>query len=166
MRVFGAADSEPVPVTSFKVYLSRTASLDLRQPGQPQLVWKVAGRGSVAAQRVNDATPVFAEMAVPGTEFSGRCEEHAFLRQPDLARSFGWRSPPDIETIIAAANKYAASQLDLHAHYAQATGLSALQQTLDQLRTKLEEVQSTSNALPALSRLGRRLPQQSQLSRH
>ena len=30
----------------------------------------------------------------------------------------GWRSAPDIETIIAAANRYAASQLDLHAHYA------------------------------------------------
>jgi CRISPR-associated protein Csm5 len=146
MRVLGAADSDPVPVTSFKVYLSRTASLDFRQPSQPQLVWKVAGRGSVAAQRANDATPVFAEMAVPGTEFTGRCEEHAFLRQPDLARSLGWRAAPDIETIISAANKYAASQLDLHANYAQATGLASLQQTIDQLRAKLDEAQSTSHS--------------------
>jgi CRISPR-associated protein Csm5 len=146
MRVFGAADSEPIPVSSFKVYVSRTASLDLRQPDKPQLVWKVAGRGSVAAQRANEATPVFAEMAVPGTEFSGRCEEHTFLKQPELARSLGWRSAPDIETIIAAANRYAASQLDLHAHYAQATGLSGLQQTVDHLRSTLQEVQSTSNS--------------------
>lgn len=146
MRVFGAADSEPVPVSAFKVYLSRTASLDLRQADKPQLVWKVAGRGSVAAQRVNDATPVFAEMAIPGTEFTGRCEEHTFLRQPELARSLGWRNPPDIETIIAAANRYAASQLDLHAHYAQATGLPGLQSTIDQLRSTLLEVQATTNA--------------------
>ncbi len=142
MRVFGAADSDPVPVTSFKVYLSRTASLDLRQPNQPQLVWKVAGRGSVAAQRVNDATPVFAEMAQPGTEFIGRFEEHSFLRQPDLARALGWRGAPDVETILAAANKYAASQLELHAHYAQATGLAGLQQTVDQLRVRLQEVEA------------------------
>ncbi len=146
MRVLGAADSEPVPVSSFKVYLLRTASLDLRQPAQPQLVWKVAGRGSVAAQRVNDATPVFAEMAVPGTEFTGRCEEHTFLKQPELSRSFGWRSAPDIETILAAANSYAASQLDLHAHYAEATGLAALQQTIDHLRLQLQEAQSGSHS--------------------
>jgi CRISPR-associated protein Csm5 len=146
MRVFGAADSEPVPVSSFKVYLSRTASLDLRQPDKPQLVWKVAGRGSVAAQRANEATPVFAEMAVPGTEFTGRCEEHAFLRQPDLARSLGWRGAPDVETIIAAANSYAASQLDLHANYAQATGLNGLQQTVDHLRSTLQTIRATSHS--------------------
>jgi CRISPR-associated protein Csm5 len=146
MRILGVADSDPVPVSSFKVFVSRTASLDLRSPGQPQLVWKVAGRGSVAAQRVNDATPVFAEMAVPGTEFSGGFEAHNFLRQPDLARSLGWRSAPDIETIISAANSYAASQLDLHATYAAATGLAGLQQTVEQLRIKLQEVQSTSQS--------------------
>jgi CRISPR-associated protein Csm5 len=146
MRVLGAADSEPVPVSAFKVYVSRTASLDLRQPENPQLVWKVAGRGSVAAQRVNEATPVFAEMAIPGTEFSGKCEEHTFLKQPDLARSLGWRSAPEIEAIIAAANKYAASQLELHAHYAHTTGLTGLQQTVEQLRSKLEDVQATSHS--------------------
>ena len=146
MRVLGAADSEPVPVTSFKVYVSRTASLDLRQPDKPQLVWKVAGRGSVAPQRVNEATPVFAEMAVPGTEFTGRWEEHTFLKQPDLARSLGWRGAPDVDAIISAANAYAASQLDLHAHYAQATGLVGLQQTIDQLRSTLQEVQATSRS--------------------
>ena len=146
MRVLGAADSEPVPVTSFKVYVSRTASLDLRQPDKPQLVWKVAGRGSVASQRVNEATPVFAEMAVPGTEFTGRWEEHTFLKQPDLARSLGWRGAPDVDAIISAANAYAASQLDLHARYAQATGLVGLQQTIDQLRSTLQEVQATSRS--------------------
>jgi len=146
MRVLGAADSEPVPVSSFKVYLSRTASLDLRQPAQPQLVWKVAGRGSVAAQRVNDSTPVFSEMAIPGTEFTGRWEEHTLLKQPELSRSFGWRSAPDIQTILSAANRYAASQLDLHYHYAQAAGLIGLQQTVDQLRSKLQEVEANPHS--------------------
>jgi CRISPR-associated protein Csm5 len=34
MRVLGVADSDPIPVTSFKIYLSRTASLGLRRDGR------------------------------------------------------------------------------------------------------------------------------------
>jgi CRISPR-associated protein Csm5 len=152
MRVLSIADSEPVPVSAFKVYVSRTASLDFRQADTPQLVWKVAGRGSVAAQRVNDATPVFAEMAVPGTSFAGRCDELTFLEQPELARNLGWRSAPQIEAIVEAANKYAGSQLDLQASYAQASGLSALQQTVANLQAELQAAQA--NSLSCLLCLG------------
>jgi CRISPR-associated protein Csm5 len=144
MRVLAVADSEPVPTSAFKVYVSRTASLDFRQSGDPQLVWKVAGRGSVAAQRVNEATPVFTEMAVPGTEFTGSCDERAFLQQPDLARSLGWRGAPQVETIVAAANQFAASQLEMQARYAQAAGLAALQQTVAHLQSALQAAQTGS----------------------
>jgi CRISPR-associated protein Csm5 len=144
MRVLAVADSEPVATSAFKVYVSRTASLDFRQSGDPQLVWKVAGRGSVAAQRVNEATPVFTEMAVPGTEFTGRCDERAFLQQPDLARSLGWRGAPQVETIVAAANQFAASQLEMQGRYAQAAGLAALQQTVAHLQSALQAAQLAS----------------------
>ena len=146
MRILAAADSDPVPTTAFKIFLSRTASLDLRQPDKPQLVWKIAGRGSVAAQRANEATPTFTEMAIPGTEFTGTYDERAFLRQPDLARSLGWRNPLDIPTLTAAANQYAASQLDLHAHYAQAIAIPGLQQTVDSLRSQLHAAQATADS--------------------
>jgi len=142
MRVLGIADSEPVPVGAFKIYVLRTASLDVRQPGNPQLVWKVAGRGSVTAQRMNEATPVFAEMAVPGTEFAGTCQQHVFLQQPELARSLGWRGVPQIEAIVEAANQFAASQLELQAHYARASGLAGLQQTVTQLQSELQAAQN------------------------
>lgn len=144
MRVLAVADSDPVPSSTFKIFVSRTASLDMRQTGQPQLVWKVAGRGSVPPQRVADATPVFAEMAVPGTEFTGAWEERAFLKNPDFSRALGWRSVPDLPVIAAAANQYAAAQLALHAGYAQATGLSALQRTLDYLQSELATAQEGS----------------------
>jgi CRISPR-associated protein Csm5 len=146
MRVLAVADSEPVPTSAFKVYVSRTASLDFRQAGDPQLVWKVAGRGSVAAQRVNEATPVFAEMAAPGTEFAGRCDERTFLEQPDLARSLGWRGAPSLDAIVAAANQFAASQLEMQARYAQATGLTVLQQTVARLQSELQTAQAGSLA--------------------
>ncbi len=66
VKIIAVADSEPVPVPAFKIFLTRVASLDTRQPGKPQFAWKVAGRGSVPPQRASEATPVFAEMAVPG----------------------------------------------------------------------------------------------------
>jgi CRISPR-associated protein Csm5 len=112
MKVLAAADSEPVANSSFKIYLTRVASLDTRQPEKPQLAWKVAGRGNVAPQRVADSTPTFAEMAVPGTTFAGEWDERTFFENPELARSLGWRSAPDLGTIIEAANRYAAAQLE------------------------------------------------------
>jgi CRISPR-associated protein Csm5 len=144
MRILGVADSEPVGTSAFKIYLSRTASLDFRQPENPQLVWKVAGRGSVAAARVNEATPVFAEMAMPGTQFAGTCAERSFLKQPELARALGWRSVPGPEIFFGAANQYAAAQLDLHAHYAQASGLPLLQKTVAGLQTELQNLPANS----------------------
>jgi CRISPR-associated protein Csm5 len=144
MRVLAVADSDPVPASTFKIFLSRTASLDTRQADKPQLVWKVAGRGSVSPQRIADATPVFAEMAVPGTEFTGGWEERKFLKNPDFSRSLGWRSAPDLAVIAAAANQYAAAQLALQADYATVTGLTALQQTVAQLQAELAAAQNDS----------------------
>jgi CRISPR-associated protein Csm5 len=79
---------------------------------------------------------------VPGTEFTGRCEEHRFLQQPELARSLGWRSAPEVEAIVSAANLYAASQLQTHQRYAEATGLPALQQTVANLQSELQGAQA------------------------
>jgi CRISPR-associated protein Csm5 len=145
MRVLAVADSDPVPTSAFKIFLTRTASLDTRQANKPQLVWKVAGRGSVSPQRVSDATPVFAEMAVPGTEFSGRWDERQFLQNPEFARAFGWRSAPDLKSITAAANQYAAAQLDLHSNFASATDLPELRQTVEALKRELAALADTSS---------------------
>jgi CRISPR-associated protein Csm5 len=142
VRVLGAADSDPVPASAFKIYLTRTASLDTRQPGKPQLAWKVAGRGSVPANRVTDSTPLFAEMATPGTTFTGGWDEHRFLQNPELARFLGWRSTPDPKTLFAAVNQYAGAQLDLHARYAEAAELPALGNVVQRLRNELDSVKA------------------------
>ncbi len=143
VRVIAAADSQPVPVSSFKVYLTRVASLDTRQgAGTPQLVWKVAGRGSVQPQRVADATPLFAEMAVPGTAFEGTWQERTFLEDPELTRALGWRSAPDPKVIVEASNQYAAAQIESHAKYAEVTGLKGLTQTVQRLKSELESAQA------------------------
>ncbi len=138
VRFLAAADSQPVAASAFKVFVTRVASIDTRQSGNPQLAWKVAGRGSVTPQRLAESTPVFAEMAVPGSTFAGTWEERTFYQNPELSRALGWRSVPIPRMITDAANDYAAAQLELHAKFAEIVKLTALAQTVQRLRIELE----------------------------
>ncbi len=142
-RVLSIADSETVPSAALRIYLLRTASLDTRQSGKTQLAWKVAGRGSVPGQRAAESTPIFAEMALPGTTFSGDWQERRFFENPELTSALGWRSVPELKTFIDAANKYASVQLAAHSHYAEMTGLDGLHSTLEGLKADLARVSET-----------------------
>lgn len=142
MKIVAAADSEPVAASSFRIYMTRVATLDTRQGGKPQLAWKIAGRGSVPPHRIADATPVFAEMAAPGASFTGEWHARAFLESEQFTRALGWHSVPDPKTIIEAANRYAAAQLETHAQYAEIAGLDSLQTTLHRLKTELGSAQN------------------------
>jgi CRISPR-associated protein Csm5 len=152
VRLIAGADSDPVPASSLKIYLTRVASMDTRQGSKPQLVWKVPGRGSVPTQRINEATPLFAEMASPGTSFSGTWSLRTALQNPEDMRALGWRSVPELKTILEACNNYAAAQLDVHANFAQSVGLGAVLQNIERLRVQLETVRS--NGTGALLCLG------------
>lgn len=142
LRVIAVADSAPVPSSAFKVYLTRTASIDTRQAGRPQLVWKVAGRGSVPPQRVNESTPLFVEMAIPGTAFAGDWDIRGFLENPELSRSLGWRAAPNVSSFFSAANDYAAAQLQTHANFAQTVGMKPLADTVERLTRDVEAARS------------------------
>ena len=142
MRIIAAADSQAVPVSSFKIYLTRVASLDTRGGGQAQLAWKVSGRGSVTGQRVADSTPLFAEMAAPGTSFAGRWEERKFLENQETSRALGWRSVPTPDSILSAANQFATAQLELHSRYAELTGLQGLAKSVQRLKEELHFAQA------------------------
>ena len=141
-KVIAAADSGPAPTSAFKVYLTRVASLDTNQSAGRQLSWKIAGRGSVPPQRVTDSTPLFAEMAVSGTSFSGKWEERRFFESPELSRVLGWRSAPDPNVIAEASNEFARAQLQIHANFAERTGLTGLAQTVSRLQTELDAASS------------------------
>ncbi|MEO8026286.1 MAG: type III-A CRISPR-associated RAMP protein Csm5 [Bryobacteraceae bacterium] len=124
MRAVSTADSGVVPYSAMKVYMLRTSTLAARGP-KLELAWKTSPRGTVA--RADDATPVFVEMATPGTAFDGQWNES----NPDSRRS-----------IFRAANQYAAAILDRHLHYAETTGLKALEANL----RALSERSRTSDA--------------------
>jgi len=106
----------------------------------------VAVRGSVPPARLGDSTPTFAEMAVPGTEFSGGFEERHFLREPEITKALGWRNFLDVTTLTAAANQYATAQLELQATYARTANLPALGAAVDKLKGELEHARGAASS--------------------
>jgi CRISPR-associated protein Csm5 len=146
LRTIALADSAPAPQAALKVYLVRVATLEKKAPGQFELRWKQAPRGSVEARRVEESTPQFAEMASPGTVFEGEASERGFLTQPEIARALGWRSPLRWPDMLAAANDYAGALLRAHRQYAAWTGLTTLEENLGRLEQMLEQVRGRNDA--------------------
>jgi CRISPR-associated protein Csm5 len=82
-------------------------------------------------------------MAVPGTGFTGEWHERTFLENEELAHALGWRSVLDTRAMLEAANQHAGMQLELHARYAEATGLNGLQETVQGLNRELLSAQAS-----------------------
>ncbi len=143
MRTLAAADSAAIANEAFKVYLLRVSTLEARQGGKYELAWKQSPRGSV--RRAEDSTPLFAEMAQPGTVFEGEWRELEFLRRRDTARALRRRERPDTAGLLRPANAYTANVIDLHRRYAESTGLAELRAGLEQLRGAVEEAQAGEN---------------------
>lgn len=134
MRRFSVADSATIAHSTMKVYLVRVSTLvargkDARGGDRFELGWKSA-RGSSDARHIEDSTPFFAEMAVPGTSFEGQWRE---------------RAPGDREALFEAANKYAAEQIERHKKYAGLAGLAKLGAFLDALGGRLAEIRGRGN---------------------
>jgi len=84
-------------------------------------------------KRLEDSTPVFAEMAVPGTAFEGDWREKA----PRNNRGM------DVRAMLGLVNAYAEQLLQLQKQYAEWTGLGVLKTNLEQLESKLGDVRQT-----------------------
>lgn len=82
------------------------------------------------ARRIDESTPIFAEMATPGTTFEGAWQE---------------RSASDRNRIFQAANRYAAGLIARHKQYAELCGLPRLAATLGELDERLQAIQQRPN---------------------
>jgi CRISPR-associated protein Csm5 len=140
MRVFRVVDSAPVSAAAMKIYVLRVATLVARGSQRYELGWKAAPRGAVDGRRPEEGTPSFAEMAPPGTVFEGEWQESEFLKRPDVVRSLHWKQP-DRGHLFEAVNKFSEGALDLHAKYAEQTGLAQVAQSVADLRKKLSELE-------------------------
>jgi CRISPR-associated protein Csm5 len=130
MRRVGAGDSRPITHANMKVYLLRVSTLIARGAGRYELGWKADGR-SVDARRVDDSTPTFAEMAVPGTSFEGAWQE---------------RSVSDRSRLFQASHRFAAGLIARHKEYAAMSGLGQLAATLDELDERLKAISGRQDA--------------------
>lgn len=146
LKVIAPADSAPVAVSALKIHLLRVASLESKGPGKRGLCWKQSPRGAVEGRRPEDSTPLFAEMASPGTVFEGAWTERHFYRRPEIVRALHWRDPLSTAQILSAANDYAAGMLAIHRRYAEWTGLASLEEGIGQLETSLSKARERDNA--------------------
>jgi len=130
MRRVAAADSAVVGHTGMKVFLLRVATLVAKGGQKHELGWK-APRGSVESRRIEESTPIFAEMAAPGSVFEG-----------------GWneRSESDRARLFRASNGYAAALIARHKEYAAAVGLGRLLATLATLEQRLALVKDRKDS--------------------
>jgi len=130
MRKVSAGDSATISHNGMKIYLLRTSTLVSRGGGNFELGWK-SPRGTSDARRIDDSTPTFAEMAVPGTTFEG------VWREADAH---------DRGKMFLASNGYAAAQLARHKEYARWTGLAPLAATVESLEAKVRTLEGRSDA--------------------
>lgn len=149
MRFLGAGDSATVSVDKFKVYLLRTSTLVPRAGGLT-LGWKQSPRGAVDGARPDESTPTFAEMAVPGTSFTGDWNEKTFLLQPEMRRAVRWPEGLNRKRIFESVNVYAAGLLALQRQYASWAGMGLLDKSLEELEQRLAAARERGSCLLAL----------------
>jgi CRISPR-associated protein Csm5 len=146
MRLVGAGDSATVPVSRFNVFLLRTSTLVPRGPAF-QLGWKQSPRGTVDGARPEESTPLFAEMAVPGSTFEGNWNEKAFFLEPEIRRALRWPESFNRAKIFEAVNVYASGLLALQRQYAAWAGLVLLDKNLEELERRLEAAREKGSCL-------------------
>jgi CRISPR-associated protein Csm5 len=149
MRFVAAGDSAPVAASQFKIYLLRTSTL-VPRPGGFALGWKQSPRGAVEGARPAEGTPVFAEMAAPGTTFEGDWSERKFFLQPEVRRLVRWPESLNRARVFEAANVYAAGLLAIQRQYAAWAGLAGLDQNLQELEQKLAQARENGTCLLSL----------------
>ncbi len=139
LKPFAVGDSAPVERTALKIFLVRTATLAPAGPGKLALRWRQAPRGSVDGSRPEASTPLFAEMAAPGSVFEGRWRENGFYQRAEVARALRWRSPLTTKALMEAANTAAERLLQIQLRYAEVAGLDLVRDSVRSILARLEE---------------------------
>jgi CRISPR-associated protein Csm5 len=147
MRPLRVGDSEPIPTSSLKVFMLRVASLRARGRSDTfELGWKRSPKGTAEGAKPSEGTPIFAEMAVPGTVFEGTWSEVGFFDQPDVLRALNWREALSRDTLFDAVNRHSAAQLESQRQYAESASLALVHQSVSELAARLENVRREKRA--------------------
>jgi len=149
MRFVSAGDSAVIGHDRFKVYLLRTSTL-VPRGNNLALGWKTSPRGAVDGARPEESTPAFAEMATPGTTFTGDWDEKTFFLQPEVRRSVRWPDGMNRKRIFESVNVYAGGLLALQRQYASWAGMGLLDKSLEELEQRLAAAREKGSCILAL----------------
>ncbi len=142
-RGFLLADSEPRPAGGLtRIYLTRTATL-VDRGGRLELGWKTAPRGTLDGKRAADATPVLAEMAIPGSVFEGSFSEAPFFRRTETLRALNWKESPGALRYAEASNAWAARCLAAQRIWAEKAAIPAVIRSLDTLEARRKDLEAS-----------------------
>ena len=137
-------DSAPVPNSQFKVFLTRVATM-VPKGAAVEAGWKIAQRGT--APRPEQSTPLFVEMALPGTRFDRRLVGECLPESPEIARLMHWRSRHGQSEIPAAANGFARHLLGIQKRYAEVLKLARVAESVAELERELAAAESQNACL-------------------
>jgi CRISPR-associated protein Csm5 len=142
-RGFLLGDSQPRHAGGLtRIYLTRTATL-VDRGGRLELGWKTEPRGTLDGKRAGDATPLLAEMAIPGSVFEGPVSEAPFFRMTETLRALNWKEAPGAIRFAEAANAWAARCLAAQKKWAERAALSAVVRSLDTLEARRKDLEAS-----------------------
>ena len=145
MRSVAIADSKAAAPNSTRVYLVRVSTLTERGD-RVEGGWKTSPRGTVDLRRVDDSTPLFVEMATPGTAFEGNWLEPARFAAPEMLRALRWKEPLSAARVLESANRAAEKVLAQQKAHAQKVGLQRVTATVTQLEKRLAEIRPSGTS--------------------
>ena len=132
MRPIMLSDSSPIARDRFKIYLVRTAKLEDR-----------GGKFGVSYK----PSPVFAEMASPGSQFEGQFGGHLEkFADAGVLKAFRWKEPVSLSALADAANQFARQLLQIESLFANRAGLAGLSATIVHLLNELETCKTNPNS--------------------
>jgi CRISPR-associated protein Csm5 len=129
MKRVAAGDSAVIPYSGMKVYLLRVATLVAKGGGKLELGWKSL-RGAAEPRRIEESTPLFAEMASAGTAFEGAWRE---------------QSANERQRVFQASNRYGLAQIAHHKQFAESTGLARLRASLEEIEQRIHSISTPSS---------------------
>ena len=116
------------------------------EPGRIHPGLETEPGGTADGARPADGTPIFAEMATPGTVFEGGWRELDSSVDPETRQALNWKGPFTRETLFEAANNYAGALLEAHKTYAEGAGLVHVHKDLVRLEERLAQSRQAGNA--------------------
>ena len=130
MRALQVSDSNFIPHSEIRIYLSRVMSCK-----EKEYRWKQLGRGGTNTSESRNATPIFFEALRPGAKLTGYLKLDDFILKTETDSMLGIRDMIPIEQIVQTCNRFSQRHLEREEIFFQSVGFQDLQKEIKKIRT-------------------------------